>query len=112
MCRSEADWELVMTGTDAQFHALFEEWEHAIGGEFQRDGIVHHEKYEKAAWRFLFITKEANQIKQDQRAQARDAASELLRRGTHKYAYWRTLARWSHAILNGFLEFDEVEKNY
>jgi len=35
-----------------------------------------------------------------------------LRRVTHGYTYWRTLARWRYALLNGFAEFDRIKKNY
>jgi hypothetical protein len=101
-----------MLRTDASLETLFDDWELAIGGEFQRDGIVDREKYGVAPRWILFVTKEANNILKDQRVQAREASLELLTRGIHGWAYWRTLARWSYALLNNFADLDIVEQNY
>jgi len=101
-----------MTGTNFSLNDLFDEWESAYKGNFQRDGIVDEEKFRTAPWRILFVTKEANNILKDLRDQGRDASTVLASRGTHGYVYWRALARWSYALLNGFAEFNQVEKNY
>jgi hypothetical protein len=101
-----------MMGNGNPLDTLFDKWELDCRSEFQRDGIVDEEKYRAAPWKILFLSKEANNIIEDMREQARDAARRLVRFGTHGYAYWRTLARWSYAILNGFAPFNLVKQNY
>jgi hypothetical protein len=86
-----------MIGHGTTLDTLFDEWESAYRDKFQRDSIVDEEKYRDAPWRILFLTKEANNVHEDMREQARDATDKLARRGTHGYAYWRTLARWSYS---------------
>ena len=70
--------------------ALFDDWQHAIGPPFVRDGVVDTESYLNSPRKLLYVLKEANKFGEG------DLRSYLRNGGTA--ATWNNITRWTQCL--------------
>lgn len=98
-------------GINSQLDELFQQWkthEACSNGIFIPDGHVEEEVWEGPGLKLMVLLKEVN---------SSDAGWNLQQfvreRGYLKEkSTWPTLIRWTHGILHGFPDYEEVERRY
>ena len=94
-----------MTKTE-KLNKLFESWNNRGFGVFCKDGIIDEEIYNKEQCKILFVLKDVNNAKPDEKVDLRESLVTRIDEGKT----WFNIVRW-YAGLNGEEYSKEIKVN-